>query len=185
MARQLWLLRHADAEPHGTRADSERRLTERGERQARLAGAAIARMGVEFEVLLSSPKERALRTATLALQALEDRSEIDRGIPLEVHPPLGGGFDAPQALAALDALPAPPAASSAHDSPPPTRLLIVGHEPDLSMVVGQLTGGRIDLKKGGLAVVRIDGRSAHSGGELLALLRPSELALIADAAFAR
>lgn len=179
MARQLWLLRHADAEPHGTRPDSERRLTERGERQARLAGAAIARMDVEFEVLLSSPKERALRTATLAVQALEDRSEIERRIRLEVHTPLAGGFDAPQALAALDALPVP-VAPSAHDSPSPTRLLIVGHEPDLSTVVGQLTGGRIDLKKGGLAVVRIDGRSAHSGGELLALLRPSELALIAD-----
>jgi phosphohistidine phosphatase len=184
MARQLWLLRHADAEPHGTRPDSERRLTERGERQARLAGAAIARMGVEFEVLLSSPKERALRTATLAVQALEERSESLQRIRLEVHPPLAGGFDAPQALAALDALPTP-VAPAAQDSPPPTRLLIVGHEPDLSTVVGQLTGGRIDLKKGGLAVVRIDGRSAHSGGELLALLRPSELALIADATFAR
>ena len=35
MARQLWLLRHAEAEPHGTGADAERRLTERG----RAAGA--------------------------------------------------------------------------------------------------------------------------------------------------
>ena len=76
MPRQLWLLRHADAEPHGTREDSARRLTERGERQARLAGEAIALMGVEFEVLLSSPKERALRTATVAAQAWSERSEL-------------------------------------------------------------------------------------------------------------
>ncbi len=159
MARQLWLLRHADAEPHGTREDSARRLTERGERQARLAGAAIALMGVEFEALLSSPKERALRTATVAARAW---SEHQRG-RLDVHQPLAGGFGVPQALAAL--------AELESDG----RLLVVGHEPDLSGVVGELTGARIDLKKGGLAVVRMEG----PGGELVALLRPSELALIA------
>ncbi len=160
MARQLWLLRHADAEPHGTRSDSERRLTERGDRQARLAGVAIGRMGVEFETLLSSPKERALRTATVAAQAWSEEQR-DR---LEVHPPLAGGFDARQVLALLAGVGAE------------GRLLVVGHEPDLSTVVADLTGARIDLKKGGLAVVRVDGTS----GELVALLRPSELALIAD-----
>jgi phosphohistidine phosphatase len=184
MARQLWLLRHADAEPHGTRQDSERRLTERGERQARLAGVAIARMGVEFEALLSSPKERALRTATVAAQAWStawstDRSRETRACGAnprrgrreepEVHPPLAGGFDARQALEVLaQRLPAGDAAQGG-------RLLLVGHEPDLSTVVAELTGARIDLKKGGLAVVRVDG----PGAELLALLRPGELALIA------
>jgi phosphohistidine phosphatase len=159
MPRQLWLLRHADAEPHGTRPDSERRLTERGERQARLAGVALARMGVEFEAVLTSPRERALRTATVAAQAW---SEQQRG-RLTVHPPLAGSFDAQQALTAL--------AELESDG----RLLVVGHEPDLSNVVGELTGARIDLKKGGLAVVRLDGPC----GELVALLRPNELALIA------
>jgi phosphohistidine phosphatase len=112
MARQLWLLRHAEAEPHGTRPDSERRLTPRGEQQA----------------------------------------------------PLAGGFDAAQAIDALAGVPA-------QDG----RVLVVGHEPDLSLTVGGLTGGRIDLKKGGLAVVRLEG----AGGELALLMRPRELALIA------
>jgi phosphohistidine phosphatase len=165
MARQLWLLRHADAEPHGTRPDAERRLTERGERQARLAGAAIALMGVEFEALLCSPKERALRTAIVAAQAWgEEQRER-----LQVHPPLAEGFDARGALAALAQwLPAGEVARGG-------RLLLVGHEPDLSTAVAELTGARIDLKKGGLAVVRLEG----PGGELIALLRPGELALIA------
>ncbi len=169
MPRQLWLLRHADAEPHGTREDSERRLTERGERQARLAGEAIALMGVEFEGLLSSPKERALRTATVAAQAWSEQQRAK----VEVHAPLAEGFDARQALAAISALPSrsPPVGEAA----PSARVLFVGHEPDLSTVVAELTGARIDLKKGGLAIVRIDG----PGGQLLVLLRPSELALIA------
>jgi phosphohistidine phosphatase len=185
MARQLWLLRHADAEPHGTRPDAERRLTERGERQARLAGTAIARMGVEFDALLSSPRERALRTARMVEQALGGRSQsAQRGGELEVHAPLSGGFDAPRALATL----ADVAPSVRLDG----RVLLVGHEPDLSTVVEQLTGARIDLKKGGLAVVRLEGgavgrrpasrapgSATFPAGELLLLLRPVELALIA------
>jgi phosphohistidine phosphatase len=180
MARQLWLLRHADAEPHGARPDSERRLTGRGERQARLAGAAIARMGVEFDALLSSPKERALRTATVAVGALS----AAQGEKRAVHAPLAEGFDARgvtvhaplaegfNARGVLDAL--VDAALGENG-----RLLLVGHEPDLSSVVAELTGARIDLKKGGLAVVRMDENSTHPGGELVALLRPAELTLIA------
>ncbi len=181
MPRQLWLLRHADAEPHGTREDSARRLTDRGERQARLAGEAIALMGLEFEVLLSSPKERALRTATVATQAWGDRSGAGGTQPtglsqcqkVEIHAPLAEGFDARQALAVMHDLPSRPRAAGRAAAP--VRVLLVGHEPDLSTVVAELTGARIDLKKGGLAVVRVEG----GGGELLVLLRPSELALIA------
>ncbi len=162
MARQLWLLRHGDAEPHGTRADAERRLTERGESQARVAGIALARLQASFDAVLFSPKVRARQTAELAA---EHWSEEQRGL-LSAHSSLAAGFDARQALAELAGLPAD------------GRLLLVGHEPDLSGVVGDLTGGRPDLKKGGLAVVRLEG----AGGELAVLLRPRELALIAGGA---
>ncbi|HEY2536532.1 MAG TPA: histidine phosphatase family protein [Solirubrobacteraceae bacterium] len=160
MARQLWLLRHAEAEPHGAREDSERRLTPRGEQQARAAGIAIQRLAVAFDEVLFSPKVRARETARLAG---EGWSAQQREL-LREHPPLAGGFDARQAIEAL-------AAVTAQDG----RLLLVGHEPDLSLTAGGLTGGRIDLKKGGLAVVRLEG----AGGELALLMRPRELALIA------
>ena len=55
------------------------------------------------------------------------------------------------------------------------HVLVVGHEPDFSQVVHDLTGARIDLKKGGVAAVRVDG----SQPELVALLRPRELAVLA------
>jgi phosphohistidine phosphatase len=54
---------------------------------------------------------------------------------------------------------------------PDARVLVVGHEPDFSQVVLDLTGGAIDLKKGGVAAVRLDG----SHCELIVLLRPREL----------
>lgn len=162
-ARQLWLLRHGDAEPHGTRPDAERLLTGRGQRQARVAGVAFERMGVAFGTILSSPKARARETAELALAEREDsQREL-----MELHEPLAGGFRAGDALDALD---------GAADGP----LLLVGHEPDLSGVVGELTGGLIDLKKGGLAVVRL----GAGGTQLIVVLRPAELALIAGVALA-
>jgi phosphohistidine phosphatase len=159
MARQLWLLRHADAEPHGTRTDADRRLTERGRAQARAAGIAVERLQSGFDAVLFSPKVRAHETAELAAESWPaEQREL-----LSVHAPLAGEFDAPQALDAMAGIGAD------------GRLLLVGHEPDLSHIIAQLTGGRVDMKKGGLAIVRLEG----AAGELVVLLRPRELALIA------
>ena len=156
MAQQLWLLRHGDAEPHGARHDAERRLTAKGETQARVAGAAMARLGLEFTAVYTSPRVRGRDTARLAAKAL-------KADPM-VHQPLSAGFDAQEARALL--------AAQGDDA----RVLVVGHEPDFSQTVYDLTGGRIDLKKGGLAAVRLDG----TRGELFDLLRPKELEEIAD-----
>ncbi len=152
MARQLWLLRHGDAEPHGTRSDSERRLTERGEEQARSAGLALKALGVQPALVYTSPKVRARDTALLACEAL--------GVEPVEHRPLTSGFDAAEALVLAES-----------DEDGDGRVVVVGHEPDFSTVVHDLTGARIDMKKGGIAGVRLDG--AH--GELIVLLRPREL----------
>jgi phosphohistidine phosphatase len=151
MAQQLWLLRHGDAEPHDARPDPERRLTPRGERQAIASGRALRALDVEFAAVFTSPRVRAAETARLASEAL--------GIEPVVHEPLSGGFDADDARALM----------AGHD--PNARVLLVGHEPDFSGVVHELTGGRIDLKKGGVAAVRLDGTRA----ELIVLLRPREV----------
>ena len=165
MARQIWLLRHAEAEPHGTREDSERRLTPRGEDQARAAGVALTQLGTRFDAVLYSPKVRARATAELAAEAWPAEC---RGLLAE-HLPLASGFDASDALAALDQAP------DLVGNEAGRRVLLVGHEPDLSGVVAGLCGGNVDLKKGGLAVVRLEG----ARGELTVVLRPREIALIA------
>ena len=151
MAQQLWLLRHGDAESHEARHDADRRLTAKGEKQARLAGEALARLGLEFAAVYTSPRVRARDTAHLAAEAL-------KADPL-IHQPLSAGFDAAEARALL---------AAAGDG---ARLLLVGHEPDFSQTVHDLTGARIDLKKGGIAGVRVDGTAA----ELIDLLRPKEV----------
>jgi len=126
-----------------------------------MAGLALARLGLGFEAVLYSPKVRASQTAALAAETWDEEDRTR----LAVLAALAGGFDAAQALEQM--------AIVGEEG----RLLLVGHEPDLSTLIAQLTGGRVDLKKGGLAVLRLEG----GGGELAALMRPRELALIAEA----
>ena len=157
MAAQLWLLRHGEAEPHEARPDDERRLTERGEAQARAAGAALRHLKLEFQHVFTSPKVRAYDTAALTCEAL--------GLEPVVHEALACGFDRDDALELLGAV--------GDDQ----RILVVGHEPDFSQVVFDLAGGRIDLKKGGIAGIRMD----RAMGELIVLLRPREIDRLAGA----
>lgn len=123
----IYLLRHGDAEP-GNGDDSARRLTAKGERQARDAGRALAALGTELDACLTSPKVRAAATAGLACEALGLEPEI----ALELR---GGGFDS-LALSAGRG-----------------DILLVGHEPDFSDEVARLTGAKAKLRKGGLAIV--------------------------------
>jgi phosphohistidine phosphatase len=123
----IYLLRHGDAET-GNGDDAARRLTPKGERQARTAGLALARQAARIDACLASPKLRAMETARLACEAL--------GLEPEAASELrGGGFDA-LALAAGRG-----------------DVLLVGHEPDFSNEIARLTGARARLRKGGLAIV--------------------------------
>ena len=155
MAPQLWLLRHGEAVPHESKPDADRELTPRGERQAIAAGEGLAKLGVEFDACYTSPKVRARDTARLACRALNIEPEEDDS--------LSDGFDREDALELL----------GRHGAD--ARVLVVGHEPSFSQVVHDLTGARIDFKKGGVAAVRAE----RTGGELLALLRPKELESLA------
>jgi phosphohistidine phosphatase len=142
----LLLLRHGDAED-GDGDDDARRLSPKGELQALAAGEALAALGVEVDACLASPKLRAAETARLACRAL--------GIEVEPADELRGGrFDGPGLAAGRGSV------------------LLVGHEPDFSDEIARLTGGRVKMKKGGLAIV--------DGSTLLALLRPDELSAIAE-----
>src|SRR6266513_1496335 len=86
----IWLLRHGEAADGSP--DADRLLTERGEEQARAAGAALRRLGVKLDICLSSPKVRAADTARLACDQLD-------GVEVTLEPALGGRpFDA-EALA--------------------------------------------------------------------------------------
>ena len=152
---QLWLLRHGEAVPHDAQPDADRELTARGERQAEAAGAALARLGVEFAACYTSPKVRARDTARLACRALN--------VDPEEAASLANGFAVDDARELL----------LAHDDD--ARVLAVGHDPSFTQVVHDLTGARVDFKKGGIAAIELSGKR----GELIVLLRPRELESLA------
>jgi phosphohistidine phosphatase len=141
----ILLLRHGDAEP-GNGDDDARRLTRKGVRQSEAAGRALAALGVVIDACLTSPKARAAATARLACEPLGLEPEEARELR-------GGGFDSLELAAGRG------------------KVMMVGHEPDLSDEVARLTGARVKLRKGGLAIVE--------DGTLHALLRPRDLAAIA------
>ena len=146
----IWLLRHGDAQDGSP--DAERPLTEKGEAQARAAGAALAALGVEFDACLASPRVRALDSARLACGPLTVEVRVEERLS-------GGEFDALELTAGLG-----------------DHVMLVGHEPDFSQAVQDLTGARVRMRKGGLAGVE--------DGELRVLLRPKDLSLIAKGAAA-
>jgi phosphohistidine phosphatase len=148
----IWLLRHAQAADGSP--DSERQLTDKGEAQSRVAGAALAAMGVSLEACVSSPKVRAADTARIVCEQLD-------GVEVHLDDRLSGGPFDPHDLAAEYG----------------EEVLLVGHDPDFSAAVHGATGAQVRLKKCGLAVI--------SKGELVLLLRPAELSVIARAAPAR
>ena len=122
----IWLLRHGDAESQGD--DDARKLTAKGESQAENAGRALAALGIQLDACLSSPKVRALDTASIACRSLGVDPE-----PIEAL--AGDGFD-PAALAAGLG-----------------EALMVGHDPDFSRAIAQATGAQVEMKKGGLAAI--------------------------------
>jgi len=78
------------------------------------------------------------------------------GVPVEVVPALAGEpFDVRELVAGLG------------------DVLLVGHDPSFSLTLHDLTGTQARMKKGGLAGI--------SKGELVLLMRPTELAAIAEA----
>ena len=126
----IWFLRHGEAEDGSP--DFDRKLTEKGERQSRDAGVALAALGIEFDAVLTSPRVRAHDTARLACASLGIEPTIEERLT-------GGDFDPLAVAAGLD------------------NALLVGHEPDFSHAIAAVTGARVDMKKGGLAA--IDGRT--------------------------
>jgi phosphohistidine phosphatase len=141
----IWFLRHGDAADG--KDDFARELTEKGMRQSRAAGEALAKLEVELDVCLTSPLVRAKQTAELSCDALGLEPEQTQALA-------GGDFDPFELVAGRG------------------NVLLVGHEPDFSRAVGDMTGARIEMKKGGLAAV--------DGSTLVALLRPAQIRLLAS-----
>ena len=162
---ELFLLRHGVAVERGDldfQNDAARPLTAKGKRQLRETATALRRLKIEFDLIWSSPLVRARQTAEIIAAAGKAKKRL---VFVEELQP-GGGV---KKLAA----------KIAAQKPTPAKLLLVGHEPDLSellslLVTGQ-TGGGFALKKGGLARMDVEKFRAGKCATLIWLLTPKQL----------
>jgi phosphohistidine phosphatase len=143
----LYLLRHAEAEPH--RADDfSRKLTGKGEKQAQAVGTFLIDKKIVPELILTSPVLRAKQTAALVSGELKDDA------PTEV-PWLACGMNPERALAEL-------AGYAKLES-----VMIVGHEPDFSALVAHLldlgSSASVNISKASLTCIEVARPVAGSG----------------------
>jgi phosphohistidine phosphatase SixA len=155
-AVELYVVRHAHAgdATRWTGDDARRPLTAKGRMQAERLAAHIAALRVDLEMILSSPKVRSRETAEPIARAL--------GMPVRIDDRLGGGLT----MRSLEDLLA--------DAGDATRVLIVGHDPDLTDLVSELMGAAsLPMRKGALA--RLDAaRPLRPGGAILRWLIPPD-----------
>lgn len=161
---RLYFLRHGLADRNAWEGDDDRLrpLTDEGVARMEAEASTLQRLDLECELIVTSPLTRCRQTAEIAAEALGLV-----GSPVE-DAALEPGFD----LEKLDDL---LGRYQEHDT-----VMLVGHEPDFSMVVSQLTGGSdLVFKKGGLARVDLFAGSPPSG-DLVWLVPPRILALSLD-----
>jgi phosphohistidine phosphatase len=161
----LYFLRHGIAvEPdEWTGRDDDRPLTKEGITKMKDEARAIADLSLRIDAVVSSPLLRACTTATL----------VARKLKVEKQPLLDDRLAAGFSLEALREIAGEHAAAEG--------LLLVGHEPALSEVIGRLVGNAaIEMKKGALAAVVVADASC-TRGDLIALLPPRVLTTLAKA----
>lgn len=141
---KLCLVRHGEAvERTSQRDDSWRYLTSAGRESFRTISAKAGKQGLAPDCILVSPLVRAVQTAEILAQVLAYQG------PVEVAGELSPGFDLGGFRKIME---------RTGDC---RELVLVGHEPDLGILAGQLlgTGDAVHLKKGAVLSLKLDIRN--------------------------
>ena len=139
----LYLLRHGIAEDRtADKPDRERTLTPRGRARMRQAAVGLRVLVDHVDEIFTSPFPRAAETATIAAAALA------KGPKPRALDALSHGTSPMEALRVLRSM------------AKGERIMLVGHEPELShlaslLLTGSIDGLHLELKKGGCLAIEI------------------------------
>lgn len=162
---ELHLVRHAVAELRGPDYpdDADRPLTAEGSERFTRAVAGARALGIQLDLVLSSPYARARETAVILCAGLRPKPK------LVLVDALAPGHKLPEVLAAV--------ARHAATGRGTTRLALVGHEPDLGELAARLLGARgtVEFKKGAMCRIDVDRAMPAGPGTLRWLLTPRVL----------
>jgi phosphohistidine phosphatase len=164
----LYLMRHGiavESDDPAVTQDNQRALTSKGAKRLRRAARGLRYLDISFDGILTSPVLRARQTAEIVATALglESRLEEVSGLaPESTVEHLLFGLERYQDR---------------------KHILMVGHEPLLGKTIGSLLCGgghglEIDLRKGSLCRIEIDGLPLSSPGILHWHLAPKQLRLL-------
>lgn len=160
----LYIVRHAIAVERGTPGyedDGQRPLTEAGRKKMKKIAKGLQRLGIELDVILTSPYVRARDTAKILAEQFGMLDKIffsDNLIP-------PGNFEA--------------LVFEMHEKYDSANVALVGHEPMLSSLVSWMTTGdtgvRMTMKKGGVAYLTSETLYQDGRANLEWLLTPALL----------
>jgi phosphohistidine phosphatase len=146
----LYFLRHGEADwPDWQKSDDARPLNEKGRKEMKKVAKYLRALALDIDYILTSPLPRARQTAEIVADKLE--------LKLEEEESLEPGFDGSDVKKLLQK----------HRG---RGVMIVGHEPDFTEAIKELTGATTKLSKGGVALVEIAPTGA--AGRLLWLIPP-------------
>jgi phosphohistidine phosphatase len=155
---ELYLFRHGiaeDAKPG--RPDAGRALTDEGKLKVADVVKAARRAGAEPSLIVSSPYRRALETARIAVEHFEYKGEVIRTETLVPH-----GY--PEKVW-----------SELRDYREETAILLAGHEPLLSHLVGYLLASPallVEMKKAAMVRIDVETLGAAPHGTLRWMITP-------------
>ena len=160
---KLYFIRHATATDIALN-DAARELTEEGKNEARIAGVALAELGIQPSPIFTSPLVRARQTAEIAAKEMNHTGDVQTIEELVNDTPTA---ELIRFLKRFEE---------------EKEIALVGHAPSLSIHVAAFIGAKehegLPLSKGGIACVEL-AELVTGEGELRWLMRQKQLRLIA------
>ena len=139
----------------------ERPLTQLGRKEIEEIAESLKDWDLKFDRIITSPLKRSKETASIVAKILKIQDRLEDYDELK---PEGSRSELYKRLSKIKQQ---------------SSILVVGHEPYLSMMIGEIVAGNpnshINLKKGGIAKIRIRTFSPKVSGELRWLLTPRQV----------
>ena len=165
---ELYIIRHAIAQPLGSKndfTDEKRALTPDGRDRMRDGARGLRKLGVELDLIMTSPLVRAVETAEVVANVFGvSKKEIEQTANLAPGASFEDLFAEIKSRTGVESV------------------ALIGHQPDLGELICRMVKGNggfaLELKKGSVCCINISETVPELHGALSWLMTPRQLRLI-------